>query len=161
VKNRWKLGDMGLIRSSRRRRSGPLQGSLTFLAPETLRHEFSPANDIYSLGVTVLLALTGRYAHSGESRDEFVHNLRNEPPTIPTDLDEPWNSLLWRCLQSDPARRLTAEQIENFLRAESIGLPPLPDARTIVVAADGSGEFSSIQEAIEAAHAGSRIVVRP
>ena len=154
VKGRWKLGDLGLMRSAHRRRSGPLYGSLTYLAPEMLRHELQPANDVYALGVTILFALTGRYAHSGDSRAQFIDNLRTRPPEVPADLPEPWKSLLFRCLQIDPNCRLTAEQIERFLRPDADGrpeLPPLPEVVSITVDAAGNGDFASIQEAIERA----------
>src|SRR5260370_40192598 len=126
-----------------------------------LRYEFSPASDIYALGVTILYALTGRYAHAGESRAEFTENLRSIPATIPENISQPWRSLLPRLLQMEPTYRLTAEQIEVCLRSEGAELPPLPELATITVATEGQCDCSSIREAIDRAVPGTRIVVRP
>ena len=161
VKGRWKLADLGLLRSARKRHGGPVQGSLSFLAPEMLRNEITPPSDIYSLGVTILFALTGRYAHAGESRAEFMENLRTVPATIPDGVPEPWNALLARLLHTEPAYRMTAVEIESYLTDENSELPPLPSSEIVTVDAEGSGDFSSIQEAIDHASPGARILVRP
>ena len=165
VKGRWKLGDLGLLRSASRKPAGPLHGSLTYLAPEMLRHEFTPANDIYALGVTILNYFTGRYAHSGDSREEFLENLRTRPPHIPGTLYEPWKSLVAQCLQRHPVHRISAEQIDLFLRADSAGAPlPSPahgPVSVVIVSPEGDGQFTSIQAAIEAVAPGTEITVRP
>src|SRR5262245_14450138 len=123
VKSRWKLGDLGLMRSTHRLPAGPAFGSLTYIAPETLRHEFTPANDVYSLGVTILNYFSGKYAHAGESRDEFAENLKNQPPVVPDFLREPWRSLVTRCLQRNAADRPSAEQIEMIVGPYSPHFP--------------------------------------
>ena len=167
VKDRWKLGDLGLLRSTSSKPAGPLHGSLTYLAPEMLRHEISPANDIYALGVTILYYFTGKYAHSGDSREEFIEHLRTLPPNISDALSEPWKSIIVQCLQRNPAHRMSAEQIELFLRSENARfpfVPPSPSASAaseVTVSPDGDGQFISIQAAIDAVAAGTEITVRP
>jgi hypothetical protein len=165
VKGRWKLGDFGLLRPAHDRSTR--NASLTYLAPETLNRELGPANDLYALGVTILNHFTGRYAHSGETRQAFLENLRTEPPNIPPYLRQPWKTLLQNCLQRDPAQRWTSDQIEEFLRPDgaawndkgrnksSVLLAP------IIVSQKGEGQFTSIQEAINSAAPGSRILVHP
>lgn len=159
VKGRWKLGDLGLLRSASRKPAGPLHGSLTYLAPEMLRHEFTPANDIYALGVTILNYFTGGYAHTGDSREEFIENLRTRSAHIPGGVREPWKGLISQCLQRNPLHRIKAEQIEPFLRGDGAGVPTAGHA--VVVSPDGGGQFKTIQAAIQAAPDRGEITVRP
>jgi len=168
VKGRWKLGDLGLLRSTRKRTSGPLQGSLTFMAPEMLRHDLLPANDIYALGVTLLFYFTGRYAHAGDSREEFIENLRTKPATIPEQIPEPWRTLINRCLLRIPAHRPSAAQIEEFLGPNGGSLEQLlPQLESETPSGElpalivGDEDGASIAEAIKRAEPGSRIIIRP
>jgi hypothetical protein len=161
VKGRWKLGDLGLVRSVNRLATGTVHGSLSYMAPEVLRHEFSPANDIYSLGVTILHYYSGRYAHEGDSREEFAENLRTKPATIPEFLREPWRSLVTKCLQRNPSDRLSAEEIEATVGPFSPHFTPPQERETLVVAPGERGHFANLQDAIAAALPGARILVHP
>jgi hypothetical protein len=162
VRNRWKLGDLGLLKSTRSKHTGPAHGSLTYMAPEILRHEFSPAADVYSLGATILWYFTGQYAYDAATREEYVERLRTEEPIIPEYLREPWKSLVTRCLQRDPSLRPTAQQILTVVGPNSRHFPFADSDRvTVIVAANGRGHFESLTEAIQQAPAGARIVVCP
>src|SRR5262249_11340577 len=112
VKGRWKLGDLGLMKSAHRKTTGPAFGSLTYMAPEMLRGEFTPANDIYSLGAMILWYFTGKFAHDMETRDQFIESLKTRDAVIPDYIREPWRTLATRCLNRDPSQRPTAEQIQ-------------------------------------------------
>jgi len=167
VKGRWKLGDLGLMRSVDERLTGPLLGSLTYAAPEMLQNEFGPAADVYALGVTVLFTLTGRRAHTGQSREQFIENLRSIPPKVPRALQEPWKMLLENCLRQRPEERWVAGQVERYLEAASIPVPgwirtkEFLSADAIVVAQDGTGDFTDLSDAIRAAAPGDRVVIKP
>ncbi|MGE5326486.1 MAG: protein kinase domain-containing protein, partial [Deltaproteobacteria bacterium] len=161
VRGRWKLGDLGLLRTTTRRQSGPAYGSLTYMAPEMLRHEFSPANDIYALGVTMLHYFTGKFAHQGDSREIFVENLKTQLPNVPESIRDPWRNLILGCLERLPTNRMTAAQIEAFVAPSSPHFTASTDTRPIIVAAQGYADYTSIQEAIKEALPGSQIVVHP
>jgi serine/threonine protein kinase len=145
VRGRWKLGDLGLMKSTRRKPSGPAFGSLTYMAPEMLRGEFLPANDIYSLGATILWYFTGKYAHDTDTRDQFLESLKTREATIPDYIREPWRTLAAKCLQRDPALRPKAEAIQSLVGPTS---PHFPfgdsDRATLVVAPGGRGHYASI-----------------
>lgn len=162
VKGRWKLGDLGLMKTTRRPILRSTHGSLTFMAPEMLRHEFSPATDVYALGVTILWYFTGKFAHLGDSREEFTENLKSFPATVPDYIREPWRALVAKCLHRDPASRPTAEQVEAVVAPGSSHFAKSDAERnTIVVATGGAGNYATIREAIDAAAPGARIVVHP
>src|SRR5579871_3215843 len=161
VKGRWKLGDLGLIRSANRLPTSTAHGSLSYMAPEALRQEFTPANDIYSLGATILFYFSGKHAHEGDSREEFVENLKTRPATIPEFLREPWRTLVTKCLQRSPGERPSAEQIEAIVGPFSPHFSPPEERETLVVAPEGRGHFENLRDAIAAALPGARILVHP
>jgi hypothetical protein len=167
VKGRWKLGDLGLVRSIDERLTGPLFGSLTYAAPEMLRNKFGPAADVYALAVTVLFALTGRRAHTGETREQFIDNLRRVPPKVPRALREPWRTLLENCLRREPENRWVAGQMERYLEGAAqmvtgwIRAKEFLSADALIVAQDGSGDHTSVIAAVSAAAPGDRIVIKP
>jgi parallel beta-helix repeat protein len=161
VRGRWKLGDLGLVRSSHQKQVGPAHGSLTYMAPEMLRHEFSAANDIYALGITLLHYFTGKFAHEGGSREVFVENLKSQAPTVPESVREPWRTLILECVQRTASARWTAAKIENFVAPSSTHFNAAADAKPIIVAAQGYADYATIKEAIDSALPGSQIVVHP
>ena len=161
VRGRWKLADLGLLRTTSRKPTGPAYGSLTYMAPEMLRHEFCPANDIYSLGVTILNYFTGKFAHQGDSRESFVENLKTQLPSVPESIRDPWRNLILGCLNRLPSERMTAAQVEAFVAPGSPHFTASTDTRPIIVAAQGYADYSSIQDAINEALPGSQIVVHP
>jgi F-box protein 11 len=162
VRGRWKLGDLGLLKSTKTKWSGPAQGSLSYMAPEVLRHEFSHASDIYSLGATILWYFTGQYAYEAASREEFVQLLLHEDPKVPDWLREPWRSLVIRCLDRNPDARPTAQQILTIVGPNSRHFAFADSDRvTLVVAPNGHGHFESLATAIEQAPPGARILLNP
>jgi parallel beta-helix repeat protein len=162
IKGRWKLGDLGLMKSAHRKTTGTAFGSLTYMAPEMLRGEFTPANDIYSLGATILWYFTGKYAHDYEKRDEFVESLKTRDANVPDYIREPWRTLATRCLLRDPSQRPTAEQVQATVGPMSPHFPfSDSDRAAVVVAQGGRGHYASIAEAIAGAPAGARIFVHP
>jgi serine/threonine protein kinase len=112
-------------------------GTLPYMAPERLRHllgewggEAPAAADVYSLGVVLFEALTGRvpFRTDGPPLPEFVAEellflqaggvpgVRAANPSVPPALAR----LVERCLAADPAKRPTAaslaRELEHHLR---------------------------------------------
>lgn len=169
VERRWKLADFGLVQSvSAGRPSAVAEGTPYYLAPEVLEGTWGPPCDIWSFGVTLLECLTGEFAHTGATREEFYRNLRELPPRVPDDLPPPWSGLIARCLVRDPAQRGTAdtllEAIRRFRRppAETApGFGGAASAMTWTVAADGTGDVRTLADALAQASAGAVVEVRP
>lgn len=70
-------------------------------APESRTGTISPAADVWSLGVTVVQALTQR----------FPDRTSTGQPVFPPGMAEPFQEIARRCLHPDPQQRWTVKQI--------------------------------------------------
>jgi eukaryotic-like serine/threonine-protein kinase len=110
-----KLADFGVARfrdSTAVTEHGTVIGSAAYLAPEQARGEqVTAAADLYSLGVVLYEALTGRLPHEGESVPELLLRRDRDAPTpvralapdVPHDLDAAITSCLARSPDDRPA----------------------------------------------------------
>jgi TonB family protein len=81
-------------------------------APELARGEISPAADVWSLGVTLVSALT-QHPPPRESA-------AGEEPLVPASVPEPFAEIARECLRLDPARRCTLSEIKARLEGRSV-----------------------------------------
>jgi serine/threonine protein kinase len=138
-RHRVRLADFGVARlvadSSGHTRTGHVIGTAAYLAPEQVTgDEVSGATDVYSLGLVLLEALTGRREFPGAATEAAVARLHRDPE-VPESLPEEWRDLLARMLAREPARRPSADTVAERLRAYSPGNVPqtaesTPDAVT-------------------------------
>lgn len=88
-----------------------LQGTPFYMAPEQIERDpdIDARADIYSLGVVLYEALTGRTPAQGERMDEVLNSTLNEMPPIPSSLAPHIPPLLettvMRCLQKNKNER--------------------------------------------------------
>ena len=112
---RAKLADFGIARlldSTRVTVPGTVIGTAAYLAPEQVRgEEPSPAADIYSLGLMLIEALTGKRAFAAALGHEALIARLTVSPTIPDEVSGGWRTLLTAMTASNPARRPTALQV--------------------------------------------------
>ena len=89
-------------------------------APETAAGIISPAGDIWSVGVTLLAALT----QSVTAAEQASPTNRDLPETIP----DPFRGIVRECLQLDPKRRCPLREIQARMQpaARSVPAPPEP-----------------------------------
>jgi eukaryotic-like serine/threonine-protein kinase len=131
-----KLTDFGIAQSEgdlRLTRAGLAVGSLAYMSPEQLRAAAVDArSDLYSLGLTLYEAVTGRRAILGDTEHELMQaqleTMPSEPaawnPQIPTDLSE----TVMRAMAKEPARRFqNAAEFAAALGRHS-GAPAPPNA---------------------------------
>lgn len=105
-------------------RAGTTIGTAAYLAPEQLQDsQVGPEADVYSLGLVLMEALTGRRAFRGTGVEAAMARLSRDP-SIPRDLPEPWVRLLVAMTRRAPDRRPSAEEVEAVLRRTA----PAPDA---------------------------------
>jgi TPR repeat protein/serine/threonine protein kinase len=107
-----KVADFGLATAvdlDRLTRTGAYVGTPTHMAPEQFRGKISPASDVWSLGVVLYEALTGRLPFDGTQIHEVVGAIMLSDPTPPRDLDSKIEANLEAiclvALERDPADR--------------------------------------------------------
>ena len=112
---RAKLTDFGIARlldSTRVTLPGLVMGTAAYIAPEQVRGELpSSSADIYSLGLMLLEALTGKRAFGSALSHESLVARLSVAPTIPDDVPPGWHTLLTAMTASNPSRRPTALQV--------------------------------------------------
>ncbi|MGN6607847.1 MAG: protein kinase domain-containing protein [Jatrophihabitans sp.] len=115
---RARLSDFGIARfvgGAELTREGLTVGTASYLAPEQVRGSaVGPEADVYSLGLVLLEALTGRRVYDGTAIEAAVARLARQPE-IPRDLPMPWPILLAAMTALDPADRPTAAEVARSL----------------------------------------------
>jgi len=114
VDNQLKLSCDGLHLAGE---PGKYSSALTvYEAPECVTEAISPAADVWSLGVTLVEALTQRppvWDRSTQSK-----------PIVPQSLPQPFAAITQECLRSDPERRCTLSDVKARLEpAPSLPAP--------------------------------------
>jgi serine/threonine protein kinase len=110
--------------------AGTILGTPAYMSPEQARaRPADERSDIWSFGCVLYEALSGDRPFAGESGSDLIAEiLRSEPDwdRLPADLPQEVRSLLRRCLQKDPSRRLGAAR-DIRLAIEDILAGPTPE----------------------------------
>ncbi|AJT67574.1 Puromycin resistance protein pur8 [Streptomyces lydicus] len=104
-------------------RTGMLIGSPGFMSPEQVRGlELTPASDVFCLGAVLVYAATGRLLFGAAETGLNAHLFRvaEEEPDL-TGVPEPMLDLVRECLDKDPARRPTLQQVADRTAADTDG----------------------------------------
>ncbi|HLZ40344.1 MAG TPA: TonB family protein [Candidatus Sulfotelmatobacter sp.] len=88
-------------------------------APETAAGIVSPASDVWSLGVTLVAAITQNVTIA---EDTAIGH-----PTLPETIAEPYRGIVRECLQLDPNRRPSLAQIQARLQPPARSVPHRPE----------------------------------
>jgi serine/threonine protein kinase len=120
-----------------------LAGTPAYLAPETISGQgFSPAADVFAVGMMLYEMLTGSVAVVGENAFETLHRQLTEALAAPSvraaAVDESLDSIVMKALSKDPAGRYPAAQSmrEALLAWLAAGSEP---------GGDGAGAQSTVQ----------------
>jgi len=106
---------------------GAVFGTVGYMSPEQVRGRTTdPRSDIFSLGVILYEAVSGRRTFSAESPVEtMMAILREEPPPIPAEANLPpvVERIIRRCLEKNPEDRFQSARdlayaLEDALRIE-------------------------------------------
>jgi serine/threonine protein kinase len=116
---RTKLADFGIARmldGSRLTATNMIPGTAAYLSPEQASGKpVGPGTDIYSLGLVLLEALTGKVEFPGPPLEAAVARLSRDP-VVPDALGVRWQSLLVAMTAHDPQERPDAGSIARALR---------------------------------------------
>jgi serine/threonine-protein kinase len=128
---RVKVTDFGLARvlsipSATVTRSDTVMGSVHYLSPEQARgEEMGPKSDLYSLGVVLYEAVSGRLPFQGDNPvtvalkhvQGLLPALRKDNPAIPQRLEE----IIFKALAKDPSQRFqSAREMQQALSEVSL-----------------------------------------
>jgi eukaryotic-like serine/threonine-protein kinase len=126
-----KLSDFGiarLVESDRVTSTGTFVGTAQYLSPEQARGQtVGPPSDVYSLGLTLLEAITGATSFPGNPIESATARLARDP-VIPGSLGYGWKSLLTAMTSRNPAARPTA--LDVVLRAQALLAGDVEEAPT-------------------------------
>jgi hypothetical protein len=135
---RAKLADFGiayLIDSTRVTATGTLMGTAAFVSPEQAEgRPPAPASDVYSLGLVLVEALTGRRVFTGSVVESVMARLTRDPE-IPASIGAGWADLLTRMTSRAPEDRPAAADVARAARTLAAEGAGSTDAVTRVMAA--------------------------
>jgi TonB family protein len=96
-------------------------------APETAAGIVSPAGDVWSIGVTLVAALTQNVSFEGSAEANLSHPDPAPPDTVP----QPFRGIARECLHLDPKRRCSLAEIQARLQPAGRSVPaPAPIQET-------------------------------
>ncbi|HEX8794638.1 MAG TPA: protein kinase [Polyangiaceae bacterium] len=114
-------------------RDGGMVGTPGYMAPElVLGEQLTPESDLYSVGVMLFEALTGRKPFEGSAMDMMTAKVEGEAPSprsVAPDVSDDLDALAKRLLARDPKERPSALEVVRSLR-ERVALDP-PSGRTL------------------------------
>ncbi|GMN23679.1 hypothetical protein TIFTF001_000228 [Ficus carica] len=114
--NQAKLGDFGsAVMISDKSFGAPIvpRGSPLWMAPEVVRRESQgPESDVWSLGCTVIEMITGKPAWEDRGAETLSRiGFSDDLPEFPARLSETGRDFLSKCLNRDPTRRWSCDQL--------------------------------------------------
>jgi eukaryotic-like serine/threonine-protein kinase len=129
VGNAWKLSDLGLIRdmgvNSFSNTNNPI-GTVAYMPPEMFQvnHTVTFGWDTWSLGITIVEALTGRIPYEGfQIITQLIPKVMNYDIKIP-QLPAPFDVIVRGCLQKEYGQRWTAKQVLEALTPILVNISP-------------------------------------
>jgi eukaryotic-like serine/threonine-protein kinase len=127
---RPKLTDFGIARAldtTQATQTGSYLGTALYSSPEQLRGEkVTPKSDVYSLGIALYQAAVGKAPFSGTPIEIASQHVTREPDTpsvLGANLSDELETLILDCVNKDPDRRPTAQEVHERLREEAHPAP--------------------------------------
>lgn len=142
-----KVMDFGIARAknSHLTTDNSVLGTAHYVSPEqTQGKELGPTTDIYSLGIVMYEAATGRVPFDGDDAITVALKQVNEQPKPPSQInprvDSSLESIILKCMQKDPNDRFqTADELYHVLRDYLAGrLSMVNSATTSVISPVGT-----------------------
>jgi hypothetical protein len=111
-------------------RDGQIKGKLAYMAPEQIRRgEVTRTSDVFSAGVVLWEALTGKRLFSGENEGHVISLVLDAPIAAPStvrpEIDPVLDAIVLRALDRDPDRRwATARELALAIEQNVDIAPP-------------------------------------
>ena len=142
-----KVMDFGIARAknSHLTADNSVLGTAHYVSPEqTQGKELGPTTDIYSLGIVMYEAATGRVPFDGDDAISVALKQVNEPPLPPSQInplvDPALEGIILKCMQKRPTDRFqSADELYHVLRDYLAGRMQSVNEATSVVAAVQTG----------------------
>jgi TonB family protein len=134
VEDQLKISSDGLLRMDESRVGLGQPG--VYDAPEMADGKLSPSADIWSLGVTLVEALTQRFP--------VLEGSQQEEPALPETLPPPFLELARHCLQRDPQHRWTVAEIVAHMRQT----PPAAQGPTVASSQTAVAKWPYVASAV-------------
>lgn len=124
---RPKIGDFGLADNANKE-SKTYMGTLCYLAPEIIKKEpyDGKKSDIWALGVTFYVMLTGSFPFMARSKAELFQQIKRDRVMLPGSFDSDLKFLIYAMTSVDPENRKTASELLKLpIYQEEEALMPL------------------------------------
>ena len=116
--------------------TGAFLGTAAWISPEQiLGRDVTEATDVFTLGMVLAFAATGRHPYGEGRADAVMYRITNTEPNL-EGIPNPLREAVERCMSLDPAQRPTIGQLTDFF--SSNGDESLPDAPTMGPVAGGT-----------------------
>lgn len=126
-----KVMDFGIARAknSHLTQTNSVLGTAHYVSPEQAQgKELGPTSDLYSLGVVMYEAATGKLPFDGDDAVSVALKQVNEEPVPPSEInpnvDDNLEAIIMKCMAKDPAMRFqTADELRRVLNNYIVGRP--------------------------------------
>jgi serine/threonine-protein kinase len=132
---------------------GTVIGTPAFMAPEQLTGAADAPSDVFALGATLYVMLSGRLPFEPRPGEHFTTRTGG-PPALPPGLPPALDALVMRCLAPEPAQR-PADGAALLAELDALGLPPwtLEEAKECWAAASATERATGGEAASKAGEA--------
>ena len=137
-----KVMDFGIARAknSHLTQTNSVLGTAHYVSPEQAQgKDLGPTSDLYSLGVVMYEAATGKLPFEGDDAVAVALKQVNEQPVPPSQInpnvDDNLETIILTCMAKDPSQRFqTADELRRVLNNYIVGKPLGIAQRTTVMA---------------------------
>ena len=141
-----KVMDFGIARSknSHLTQTNSVLGTAHYVSPEQAQgKELGPTSDLYSLGVVMYEASTGKLPFDGDDAVSVALKQVNEEPVPPSEVnpnvDDNLEAIIMKCMAKDPEERFqSADELRRVLNNYIMGRPLNLGDTTHVMGASGT-----------------------
>jgi serine/threonine protein kinase len=144
--------------------TGQRVGTPSYMSPEQVRGEaVSAASDVFSLGSVLGYAVAGTAPFGDGTGVDVLHRVAFEPPRAEvlarvSELDAGLGDLVAACLDKDPARRPTPEQVMEYAAPRQVPAP-WSEALSGAILTRVQAAAAVQQSPLEAPHADGTVVL--